>query len=52
MLPVSTFAYTVANAVTGRVGRGAVGWGEGVCDFGGFVMGDDKGLRCISVLSS
>ena len=52
VLPVSTFANTVADAVAGGVGRGAVGWGEGVCDLGGFVVGNNESLRCESTLSS
>lgn len=50
MLPVSTFANAVANAVTGRVGGGAIGAGEGVCDLGGFVVGDDERLWSESAL--
>ena len=50
MLPVSTFAYTVADAIAGGVGGGAVGCGEGVCDLGGLVVGNDEGLRCESAL--
>lgn len=50
VLPVSTFTDTVADAVAGGVGGGAVGPGEGVCDLGGFVVGDDEGLGCESAL--
>lgn len=52
MLPVSTFANTVADAVARRVGGGTVGAGEGVCDLGGFIVGDYQGLGCESALSS
>lgn len=52
VLSVSTFANAVADAVAGGVGGGAVGSGKGVCDLGGFVVGDDEGLGCESALYS
>lgn len=50
MLPVPTFADAVADAVAGGVGGGAVGAREGVCDLGGFVVGDDQRLWSESAL--
>lgn len=52
VLPVSTFANAVADAVAGGVGWGAVRSGEGVCDLGGLVVGDDERLRSESALES
>lgn len=50
VLPVSTFANTVADAVASGVSGGAVRSGEGVCDLGGFVVCDDEGLGSKSAL--
>ena len=50
VLPVSTFADTVVDAVACGVGGGAVGSGEGVCNLGGFVVGHNEGLGCESAL--
>ena len=49
---MSTFADTITDAVAGRVGWGAVGCGEGMCNLGGFVVWNDESLGGKSALQS